>query len=64
MQLTNWNRPNVANLENYGRTMATVYIKVFSAIICILLFACTLLASCFCSPKIVTQTNNHDDDDD
>ncbi|CAF0848575.1 unnamed protein product [Brachionus calyciflorus] len=50
MNLTNWNRPELASIDNYGKGLPTVYVKAGTAIVCIIIFGCTLLVSCFC-PK-------------
>ncbi len=50
VNLTNWNQPEVASIENYGKGMPSVYVKAGTAILCVLIFACTLMVSCLC-PK-------------
>lgn len=60
MNLTNWTNPQAARLDSFGKSMPVVYTKAATAIACLLIFGCTLLASCFCSAtkaktdKIVT----------
>lgn len=49
MNLTNWTSPEVASLESFGKSMPVVYIKAASALVCILIFGCTLILSCCCS---------------
>ncbi|RNA19416.1 serine incorporator 5 [Brachionus plicatilis] len=56
MNLTNWNRPELASLDNYGKSLPTVYVKAGSAVACILIFGCTLLLSCLC-PKRSNKRN-------
>ena len=51
MQLTNWTRPDTAQLDKFGQSIPTVYMKAGSAILCILIFGATLIASCCCSNK-------------
>lgn len=57
MNLTNWTSPEAASLESFGKSMPAVYIKAASALVCILIFGCTLLVSCFCSKKTSSNKN-------
>ncbi len=49
MNLTNWTSPEVrVSLDVFGKGMPVVYTKAATAIVCLLIFGCTLIVSCFC----------------
>ena len=43
-------RPETAKLDSFGKSLPVVYVKAGSAVLCILIFGCTLITSCLC-PK-------------
>ena len=58
MNLTNWNKPETAKLDSFGKSLPVVYVKAASAILCILIFGCTLIISCLC-PKNSSQNDKN-----
>jgi hypothetical protein len=50
INLTNWNKPEDASIESYGRGMPSVYVKIGTVVLCIFIFASTLIISYIC-PK-------------
>jgi hypothetical protein len=54
INLTNWNKPETATIESYGRGMPTVYVKIATVALCIFMFSSTLIISCVC-PKTSSQ---------
>jgi hypothetical protein len=49
-------RPDDAQLESFGQSIPTVYMKAGSAILCILIFGSTLIVSCCCPKKDSTRS--------
>lgn len=51
VKIMSYFRPDTAQLDTFGQSIPTVYMKAGSAVLCILIFGSTLLVSCFCPNK-------------